>query len=570
MRLHLNRKIYIFAVFFVISSGFNVTPAASQEDPSDIYETDISDQMQVLDTGPMHEAFAETSSPDAQAGMVVPKSPPDPINEIPPEPEDLEEGAQWISGYWAWDDDRNDFIWISGTWRVAPPGRDWVQGYWVEVEQGYQWVSGYWADKEIEEAEYLPEPPESIEEGPNMDAPSPDYAWIPGCWVWLHGYYGWRPGYWELMRPDSVWVPAYYVWTPRGYIFAGGYWDYAILDRGVLFAPVYFYPPFFARLYFPFSPRFVIGLNIFSDCLFVRPAYRHYYFGNYYASKYHHRGIYPWFSKYAQPHGYDPLYAHQRYQHRNDRTWEKHMQATFNGRRGLEDKRPQMIEKKKMTRTNHRAPIVKNTGNALPVKQAGKNTDAVWDNAHMKQKEGRKKIDQKSVEQKNRRIQKIPNADSVDPSSLELVKRQKPINVKSPRNEVASKKVNTHEAKSSPYKNYRTPKSNPATNPAVEATTEPRLNNRNYRAPRPNPEASSVQETSNEPRLRKRDKRQIYRDQEQEIIDLNPQDTVQDSMNRGNQQVPRGRDTSRQGWGKSSNYNRGSVGNRWQMNNGRR
>ncbi|MCJ7806175.1 MAG: hypothetical protein MUP57_01330, partial [Clostridia bacterium] len=93
MRQYLIRHFYKFAVLSVISLGLSLNPVASaQEDPSDIYETDIAEEMQVLDTGPVHEAFAETSSPDAEPGIVVPKSPPDPINEVPPGREDLEEG----------------------------------------------------------------------------------------------------------------------------------------------------------------------------------------------------------------------------------------------------------------------------------------------------------------------------------------------------------------------------------------------------------------------------------------------------------------------------------------------
>ena len=29
----------------------------------------------------------------------------------------------WVTGYWAWDDMRKDFIWISGIWRDTPNHR---------------------------------------------------------------------------------------------------------------------------------------------------------------------------------------------------------------------------------------------------------------------------------------------------------------------------------------------------------------------------------------------------------------------------------------------------------------
>ena len=55
-------------------------------------------------------------------GAVVPKQPPDPIPEVPPDQKPEAENAQWLPGYWAWDEDRKDFIWVSGFWRVPPPG----------------------------------------------------------------------------------------------------------------------------------------------------------------------------------------------------------------------------------------------------------------------------------------------------------------------------------------------------------------------------------------------------------------------------------------------------------------
>ena len=48
----------------------------------------------------------------------------------------------WIPGYWAWDDERTDFLWVSGIWRALPPGRQWVPGYWGRSGQGAQWTSG--------------------------------------------------------------------------------------------------------------------------------------------------------------------------------------------------------------------------------------------------------------------------------------------------------------------------------------------------------------------------------------------------------------------------------------------
>ena len=292
----------------------------------------LEEDVRVLASGPIHEAFAEAVVLDPKPGITAPKAPPALIEEIPPEHKP-EGDVQWIPGYWAWDDERNEYIWVSGIWRVPPPGQQWIPGYWTSTGKGYQWISGYWAGNETKETVYLPEPPESVEVGPSSHAPSPDFTWMPGYWVWQYGHYAWRPGYWAPVQPDWIWVPDHYNWTPRGYIFVGGYWDYTLIHRGVLFAPVFFTPRVYPGLTFSFSPVSVIDLNVFDDALFLRPRYHHYYYGDYYAPRYYKKGIYPWFSLHARRVAYDPIYAHQRWSHRNDRKWENHLQARFRERR---------------------------------------------------------------------------------------------------------------------------------------------------------------------------------------------------------------------------------------------
>jgi hypothetical protein len=323
---------YIVVALTVFGIGFGPKPAIAAEKTASVPEEDI----QVLDSGPIHEAFAEAIAFDPEPGIVAPKAPPALIEEIPPE-QKPEGDVQWIPGYWAWDDGRNEYIWVSGIWRVPPPDRQWVPGYWAPTGQEYQWISGYWASVKVKETEYLPEPPESVEVGPSSNAPSPDYTWIPGCWIWQYGRYVWQPGYWAVVNPDWIWVPAHYIWTPRGYIFVGGYWDYTVLHRGVLFAPVFFPPRVYFGLSFSFSPGFVIDLNVFDDALFIRPRYHHYYYGHYYAPRYYKTGIYPWFSLHARRVVYDPIYAHQRWHHRNDYKWENHLETRFRERRELEE-----------------------------------------------------------------------------------------------------------------------------------------------------------------------------------------------------------------------------------------
>jgi len=302
--------------------------------------TNAQEGVEVLTRGPVHEAFAETVTFNPEPGIVVPKAPPAAIEEVPPEQKPEGENVAWIPGYWGWDDERNDFLWVSGIWRALPPGRQWVPGYWGQSGRDTQWTSGYWADAAASEVEYLPEPPASVEVGPNIAAPSADQSWIPGCWVWHQNRYAWRPGYWAKVQPNWDWVPAHYVWSPRGYVFVDGYWDYSVARRGVLFAPVYFNASVYSRQGFYYSPATVINTAVFASQLFLRPRYQHYYFGDYYAASYASAGFYPWFSYNSSHYGYDPIYAQQRWHHRADSNWERNVQADFQHRRNHVDARP--------------------------------------------------------------------------------------------------------------------------------------------------------------------------------------------------------------------------------------
>ncbi|MGA7700043.1 MAG: hypothetical protein WCB27_10570, partial [Thermoguttaceae bacterium] len=295
---------------------------------------------QVLTRGPVHEAFAETVTFDPEPGIVVPKAPPAAIEEVPPEQRPAGDNVTWIPGYWSWDDERNDFLWVSGIWRNLPPGRQWIAGYWGKTAQGYQWTSGYWADASMSNVAYLPEPPATVETGPNVAAPSPDDTWLPGCWVWQNNRYAWRPGFWANGQANWDWIPAHYVWAPRGYVFVDGYWDHSIDRRGMLFAPVYFNAGVYGQAGFSYTPTTVIDLAALTSHLFLRPQYQQYYFGDYYAADYQTAGFYPAYSYNSRRFGYDPIYAYDRWQHRGDSGWAQRQQADFQNRRLHEDARP--------------------------------------------------------------------------------------------------------------------------------------------------------------------------------------------------------------------------------------
>jgi hypothetical protein len=319
---------------FSIAAGLNNAAALQQGPPSG------QQGIEVLTRGPVHEAFAETVTFDPEPGLIVPKEPPAPIEELPPEQRPEGTNVAWIPGYWAWDDERTDFLWVSGIWRALPPGRQWVPGYWGRSGPGAQWISGYWADAKISEVEYLPEPPATVENGPNVAAPSADHTWLPGSWVWQQNRYAWQPGYWAAGQSDWNWTPAHYVWTPRGYVYINGYYDYSVARRGVLFAPVYFNSGIYRQPGFSYSPTMAIGPAIFGSHLFLRPSYGHYYYGDYYGANYATAGYSPGFSYNSGRNGYDPFYAQQRWVNRQNPGWAQNNQASFQNLLAHENLRP--------------------------------------------------------------------------------------------------------------------------------------------------------------------------------------------------------------------------------------
>ncbi len=266
-----------------------------------------------IGAGPVHEAFAEQTSPEAEPGITVSKPPPEPVNEVPPEMKPEGDDVVWIPGYWFWDDDRSDYLWVSGVWRRIPPGRRWVPGYWQEAGSSYQWIAGFWGSDTATDVEYLDVPPESLETGPSSPAPSDEYFWVPGTWSFDASLYQWRPGYWNTYRDGWTWVCARYVWTPHGCVFVPGYWDYSLTQRGHLFAPVYFRTPVYLRSNYYYRPVCWIGYEPLLLHLFVRPNYHHLYFGDYYDPLYRQRHFIPCYQYHSRHFGFSSLYVY--YQH---------------------------------------------------------------------------------------------------------------------------------------------------------------------------------------------------------------------------------------------------------------
>jgi hypothetical protein len=286
--------------------------------------------VEVQARGPVHEAFAAPGDPQPEATPVVNKEPPEPIEEQPPEQRPEGDNIVWIPGYWGWDDESDDFLWVSGFWREAPPDRDWIPGTWQRADDGWRWVNGFWAADEVEEVQYLPEPPETLERGPTTPAPDANHFYAPGCWVWRDTRYAWRPGVWLAHRPNWVWVAARYVWSPAGCVFVDGYWDHPLHDRGLLFAPVRFNRGVLVRS-FVYRPAFVIQPDFLLTALFVRPRLGCYSFGDYYEARYQ-RNFIPWIDYRPARNVYDANFRYYRNAYARQNRWEDSLRSLYAAR----------------------------------------------------------------------------------------------------------------------------------------------------------------------------------------------------------------------------------------------
>jgi hypothetical protein len=341
-------------VFSILLLGSLSVSQAQEELPPEI----DSDGVQTLTRGPVHEAFASPTVADPKPGLVVPKPPPADIREQPPEYQPDGQNVQWFPGYWAWDEDRDDYIWISGAWRDPPPGKRWVPGYWAELNGGFQWVSGFWIDDQVEEMEYLKAPPASLEQGPTMASPGDDYFYIPGTWTYVNNDYQWSAGYYAPYREDWIYVQPHWVWTPRGYIFINGYWDWRVPRRGQIFAPIYVTSVVYQRPNYYYTPRCTINTSNLFVHLWVRDSYCHYYFGNYYGPTYAHRHFTPWCNYNSRPHCHDPLFTYCNvHYHRQGINYSQRMQGWHKHYDHHEHERPAKTWREQVAHHSHQTEL---------------------------------------------------------------------------------------------------------------------------------------------------------------------------------------------------------------------
>lgn len=421
-------------------------------------ETTIEEQgMQVLTRGPIHEAFAGMISYNPEPGIIVDRPPPEDIEEVPPEERPVGDNITWIPGYWSWDDERSDHVWVSGTWRALPPGRQWITGYWGLSGGGHQWTSGYWADAALRETTYLPRPPMTVEIGPNVTAPTRDHVWSPGSWMWQQERYAWSPGFWTEGRSDWDWTPAHYVWTPRGHVYVNGYWDYSMDRRGVLYAPVHFQSSYSSRAGFHYSPVVAIGLAALVEHLFLRPKYQHYYFGDYYDRRYSTGGYYPPHVFQSNRYGYDPVYSYQRWSHRQDSDWERRHVASYDYRRDHESARPPRtwIGQKRLRMDEIDAKDRHNYVMATNIGEMSKQSDRKIRIRRVSEKERNQLADQGREVRKNRAQRRVTESEGMKNQGEKKDLGMKPTKVMHPASPIVRRSRDQLSGTEAPPKPYR-------------------------------------------------------------------------------------------------------------------
>jgi WXXGXW repeat (2 copies) len=295
------------------------------------------DKFEVLARGPVHEAYATPVEYQPEAGPIADKAPPEPIDELPPDQKPEGDDVEWIPGYWAWENEDKDFLWVSGFWRDMPPDRRWVPGTWQEAADGWHWTPGFWAPEAAETIEYSPPPPRNIDAGPSTPAVRETDVYTPGCWIWHESRFYWRPGFWVEYRPDWVWVPAQYSWTPGGCVFVEGYWDHPLHLRGMLFAPI---RPRAEVVAFTYRPAYVIQTDFLLSAMFVGPARRHYHFGDYFEERYEKSGYVAWMNYQPTRRVPDPVFSYYRATYRTQPAWSESLTTLYAARRSGEVARP--------------------------------------------------------------------------------------------------------------------------------------------------------------------------------------------------------------------------------------
>ena len=227
----------------------------------------------------IHEAFFQETHSNILYQAISQQPPANIIEKIPSQTDPL---TIWIPGYWDWDTDQRDFLWVTGVWRKPPPEHLWVPTTWIDSDDNWIRVRGFWKNENLENIAYIRDwIPDNLDEVMS-DPPGDDYFWIHGNWKYTEeqSSFIWFDGRWQLFDPNWIYIPAHYVWRPDGYIYIEGYWDWKLDSRGTCFANVSIDPD--NRLDLVFTPSQTVDtLKLINRAFLYYPNYLYLFWWHY-------------------------------------------------------------------------------------------------------------------------------------------------------------------------------------------------------------------------------------------------------------------------------------------------
>ncbi|WP_171474069.1 YXWGXW repeat-containing protein [Frigoriglobus tundricola] len=291
-RSHLTKATALFAVLTVVTSARAQDPLPVPLPRPPAKPENVpgagKPRVTVVESGPVHEGFAQPGAHIRGRDITAPTAPPPPVDEIPPDAKLEGTGIRWVPGYWHWDADRNDFIWVCGCHRNVPPECAWEPGLWKQVRSKWTYFPGYWRPTGAKSVtSNLPEPPAPKGEDPTVPPGNGSAMWVPGYWERKDDRFVWCPGYWPPSFENMIWLQGQYVATVSGFVFVPGHWDYPLEERGVLFAPMYFSRTQREKRGWSYRPEYAISFGTESkwgqggafDSLDIGPGYNNYFYG---------------------------------------------------------------------------------------------------------------------------------------------------------------------------------------------------------------------------------------------------------------------------------------------------
>lgn len=269
---------------------------------------------EILLRGTIHEAFAQPIVSSNTLQAVTDIAPPQPLQQqVSAAASGAARGMAFIDGYWSFNSVDGKYEWVSGILRRSPPGHHWMPGQWVKLENGFARIPGAWISDKVGKPIEVSNVPAVSKLAPEGVRPGADQFWVPGSFKIENGEAVQSAGHWARAAANTahwVWNPAHFIPTVNGAILVDGYWDFALGDRGVLFAPLRFDNTLDAQAAGRLASAVMLHAPKTFLHLFVDPKTQQYLFGNFYGDLAGGSGLMSWvdFAKSGQ--GFDALFQH--------------------------------------------------------------------------------------------------------------------------------------------------------------------------------------------------------------------------------------------------------------------